>query len=196
MQTSRLRGPRSVDDPLTDLGSSPCHTAVDLAAKRNKIDGLCQERLGSAFQGFSPGIRVAVGGDHNNGDVGSCCLGLRQKLKTGHSRHVDVGKDQDQRCSRRVTDQLKRAGCRLRKIHHEAAVADVASESLAKQRLNIGFVVHNKNKQAHLSAPALPVAAMCGRMTLSSVNSPGWLSTSIVLSLSDADETRKSRSSG
>src|SRR6266446_9684224 len=71
MQTSRLRGPRSVDAPLTNLGSSPCHTAVDLAAKRNKIDGLGQERLGSAFQGFSPGIRVAVGGDHNDGDVGS-----------------------------------------------------------------------------------------------------------------------------
>src|SRR6266566_10011946 len=62
--------------PLTDLGSSPCHTVVDLAAKRNKIDGLGQERLGSAFQGFSLGIRVAVGGDHDNGNVRSCCLGL------------------------------------------------------------------------------------------------------------------------
>src|SRR6266478_5551624 len=182
MQTSRLRGPRSVDDPLTDLGSSPCHSAVDLAAKHDKIDGLGQKCLGSAFQGFSPGIRVAVGGDHNNGDVGSCCLGLRQKLKTGHSRHVDVGKDQDQRCTRRVTDQLKRAVCRLRKIHREAAVADVASELLAKQRLNIGLVVNNKNKQAHLSAPALLVAALRGRMTRNSVNSPGWVSTSIVLS--------------
>src|SRR6478735_4886484 len=29
--------------PLTDLGSGPCDTAVDLAAKRNKIDGLGQE---------------------------------------------------------------------------------------------------------------------------------------------------------
>ena len=46
--------------PLTDLGYSPCHTAVDLAAKSHKVDGLGQERLGSAFQGFSPGIRVAV----------------------------------------------------------------------------------------------------------------------------------------
>src|SRR5712671_3175876 len=45
--------------------------------------------------------------------------------------------------------------------------------------LNIGFVVNNKNKQAHLSAPALLVAAMRGRMTLNSVNSPGRVSTSI-----------------
>jgi hypothetical protein len=29
------------------------------------------------------------------------------------------------------------------KIHREAAVADVAPELLAKQRLNIGFVVYN-----------------------------------------------------
>src|SRR6478752_222946 len=42
-----------------------------------------------------------------------------------------------------------RALCRLSKIHREAAVADVASELLAKQRLNIGFVVNNKNRQTH-----------------------------------------------
>jgi hypothetical protein len=54
----------------------------------------------------------------------------------------------------------------LRKIHREAAVADVASELLAKQRLNIGFV----NKQVYLSAPALLVAAVRRRMTLNSVS--------------------------
>ena len=27
---------------LTDLGSSPCDTAVDLNAQRDKVDGLCQ----------------------------------------------------------------------------------------------------------------------------------------------------------
>src|SRR5258707_2924112 len=113
------------------------------------------------------------------GTSGRATFGLRQKLKTAHSRHVDVGKDQDQGCTRRVTDQFKRAVCRLGKIHREAAVADVASELLAKQRLNIGFVVNNKNKQAHLSAPALLAVAMRGRMTMNSVNSPGWLSYSI-----------------
>src|SRR5258708_10208843 len=96
--------------------------AVDFPAQYCKVDGLRQERLGSAFQRFSPGFRVAVGGDHDDGNVRSCCFGLRQKLKTGHSRHVDVGKDQDQRCTRRVTDDLKGAVCRLGKIHREAAV--------------------------------------------------------------------------
>ena len=53
-------------------------TAVDLAAKRNKIDGLCQECLGTAFQGFPPRTVIAVGGDHDDWDVRSCCLGPRQ----------------------------------------------------------------------------------------------------------------------
>src|SRR5436190_24370900 len=113
------------------------------------------------------------------GTPGRAALAFGNSSRPLISRHVDVGKDQDQRCSRHITDELKGAACRLGKVHREAAVADVASESLAKQRLNIGFVVHDKNKQAHLSAPALLVAAMRGRMTLNSVNSPGWVSTSI-----------------
>ena len=63
---------------LNETAASPCHSVVDLAAKRNKIDGLCQECLGTAFHGFSPGIRVAIGGDHDDGDVRSRSLGLRQ----------------------------------------------------------------------------------------------------------------------
>jgi hypothetical protein len=78
-----------------------------------------------------------------------------------------------------VASLISLSVCRLCKFHGEAAVAEVASELLAKQRLNIGFIVNNKNKQTHLYAPALPVAAMRGRMTLNSVNSPGRVSTSI-----------------
>ena len=77
-KADHLGSHRSLKDALTDLGSGPCHTAVDLAAKRDKIDGLGQKRLGTAFHGFSPGIRVAIGRDHDDGDVRSCCLGLRQ----------------------------------------------------------------------------------------------------------------------
>ena len=58
---------------------------------------------------------------------------------------------------RRVADPLKRAVRRLGKIHREAAGADIAPELLAKQHLNIGFVVNDENKQAHVSAPALLV---------------------------------------
>jgi hypothetical protein len=64
--------------PLTDLGSGSCDAVVDLAAKRNEINGLCQERLGTTFQSFSLGISVTIGGYHDDWDVRSCCLGLRQ----------------------------------------------------------------------------------------------------------------------
>jgi hypothetical protein len=56
----------------------PLDTTVDLAAKRNKIDGLGQKRLGSAFEGLSLGTSVPVGGDHDDGDVRSRSLGFRQ----------------------------------------------------------------------------------------------------------------------
>src|SRR4029077_3168269 len=78
------------------------------------------------------------------------------------------------------TDEVKGTVAGLCKIHRKAAFADVASELLAKQRLDIGFVVHDKNKQAHLSAPVLPVAVMRGRTMMNSVNCPGSVATSIL----------------
>jgi hypothetical protein len=81
---------------LADLGSSPCDTVFDFAAERGKIHRLGQERLGAAFQGFSLGIRIAVGGDHNDGNVWTRRLRLRQKLKAAQSGYVDVGQDQNQ----------------------------------------------------------------------------------------------------
>src|SRR5258705_9862419 len=66
-----------------------------------------------------------------------------------------------------------------RTIHREAAGAEVAPKLLAKQILDIGFVINDKNKEAHLSAPGLLGAAIRGRIILNSVNSPGRVSTSI-----------------
>ena len=57
----RFRGKTGGNPPLTDLGSGSCDTAVDFTAKRNKIDGLGQECLGTAFQGFPPRTVIAVG---------------------------------------------------------------------------------------------------------------------------------------
>ena len=64
--------------PLTGLRSGPCDTAVDLAAKRDKIDRLGQKGLGTAFHGFPPRTVVAVGGDHDDGHVRARSLGLGQ----------------------------------------------------------------------------------------------------------------------
>jgi hypothetical protein len=60
----------SEKDGIADIGSSPCDTVFDLAAKRHKIDRLGEKRLCAAFQGFPPGIVVAVGRDHDDGNVG------------------------------------------------------------------------------------------------------------------------------
>src|SRR6266702_1377227 len=40
--------------------SNASDPAIDFAAKRDKIDRFCQERLGAALQRFSPGIGVAI----------------------------------------------------------------------------------------------------------------------------------------
>ena len=76
-------------------------------------------------------------------------------------------------------DALKGVVRRLGRNHRETAEAKLAPELLAKQHFDIGFIVDNENKEAHVFAPALLVAAVRGSTTLNSVNSPGWVSTSI-----------------
>jgi len=54
---------------------------------------------------------------------------------------------------------LKGSVRRLREIHREAAGAKVAPELLAKQHLDIRFVIDNENEEAHLFPPALLAVA-------------------------------------
>ena len=68
----------------------PLDPRVDFATQRLEVDWLGQERFGAALQRLALGLRIAVGGDHDDGDLGPQRLGLGQKLQTGHSRHVDV----------------------------------------------------------------------------------------------------------
>ena len=49
---------------------------VDLAAKRPEIDRLGEKRFSAVLQSFALGVRVAIGGDHDNGDIRSKGLGL------------------------------------------------------------------------------------------------------------------------
>src|SRR5438093_13164252 len=95
-------------EPINEL-RGPRDPAVDFTAKRNKIDRLGQKRLGTAFQSFSLGNVIAVGRDHDDRNIRSCCLSPWQKFKAAHSWHVDVGQDQDQRRATGITDVLKGA---------------------------------------------------------------------------------------
>ena len=82
-------------------------------------------------------------------------------------------------CTRGVADALKGAVRRLGKFHRESTGAKIAPKLLAKQHLDIRFVVNDENEEAHMFAPALLAVAARGRITLNSVNSPCRVSTSI-----------------
>ena len=69
---------------------------VDFTAERSKVDWLGQQRLGAVLQCIALRLHIAIGGYHDDGDVRSQSLGLGQEFKTAHSRHVDVGEDQDE----------------------------------------------------------------------------------------------------
>ena len=49
---------------------SPREPAVDFVAKRNKIDWLCQERLGTPFPYVSLGTFIAIGSFRDHRDPG------------------------------------------------------------------------------------------------------------------------------
>ena len=113
------------------------------------------------------------------GTSGRAALALGNSSRPLIPRHVDVGQDEDQRHACCIGDALKGGRCRLGKFHVEATSAEIAPELLPEQQLNIGFVIHDKNKKAHARPPDLAmVAAARGRMILNSVNVPGSVSTS------------------
>ena len=79
-----------------------------------------------------------------------------------------------------ISDALKCHGGGLRKLHREAAGAEVAPELLAEQHLDIRLIVNHENEQVHARSPDLIRDAPArGRTIRNSVNSPGCVSTSI-----------------
>ena len=78
-----------------------------------------------------------------------------EELKPAHSRHIDVGQDQNERPVACIADALKCHGGGLRKFHCEAVGAEVAPELLAKQQLDIRLVVDHENERVHMRSPDL-----------------------------------------
>src|SRR5262249_39958178 len=128
---------------------------VDLVAKQYKIDRLRKQRVSATFERFALCFSVTIGCDHDDRHVRPGLLGLGQKLKPAHSRHVDIGQDQYERSIARIADTLQRDGSGLREFHGKATGAEIASKMLPKQHLNIGLVVDNENKKFHAGAPVL-----------------------------------------
>ena len=69
---------------------------VDLPTKQGEVNGLGQQPGRTAFYRLPLGFGIAVGGDHDDGDVGSHLPDFWQHLKPGHAGHVDVREDQYQ----------------------------------------------------------------------------------------------------
>ena len=111
---STIRGIRALScGPLTRVSIS--------LRSAPKSMGLVIKRLGAALQRFALGLRITIGGNHDHRDVGPNRLGLRQQFETGHPRHVDVGQNQDDGHSRRISNALKRHVVGSGKLHRETA---------------------------------------------------------------------------
>src|SRR5829696_8024968 len=129
-----------------------CRTSkphLDVVAQAAKIDWLGQQCFSAAVQGFLPGFCVAVGGYHDDRHVWSRSPRLGQKFKAAHSRHVDVGKNQDQRGASDIRYTLQRCTSRLCELHHEPTRFEVVAEPLPKQQLHILLIVDDQDKDTH-----------------------------------------------
>src|SRR5262245_22328866 len=73
--------------------SDPC---VDFAAKHPEVDRLGKKRLGTNIQCLPFCLSIAIGGNHDDRDIGPNRFGLGQQFKAAHPWHVDIGQNQDE----------------------------------------------------------------------------------------------------
>ena len=69
---------------------------INFIPNDRKIDRLGQESVSAVGQRLALGVGIAVGGDHDDGNVRPRRLRLGQKIKPAHPWHIDVGEDQDE----------------------------------------------------------------------------------------------------
>jgi class 3 adenylate cyclase len=72
---------------------SAFNARLNFGAERPEVDRLGQQRLGTVRKCLTLGLWVAVGGDHDDGNVRRQRFGLGQVFETAHPRHVDFGED-------------------------------------------------------------------------------------------------------
>src|SRR5262249_55535149 len=146
-----------------------------------KIDRLREKRLSPTFKRALLGFGIAIGGDHYHRHIRAGRLSKREKFKPPHARHVDVRQDQNEREVFRLGNSVQRSSCVKRELHAEPASSKIAAELLPEQNFNVRLIVDDQDQQSHAFAFNCPSeAADRGRTTRNSVNSPGFVSTSIV----------------
>ena len=97
LQDERLQVRLVVDDQ-DPCGHAARSTRVSISLRSiDEVDRLGQKRLGAILQRLALGLRIAIGGDHDDRNIGPHGLRLGQQFKPAHPRHVDVGQDQNER---------------------------------------------------------------------------------------------------
>src|SRR5882672_6521397 len=150
-------------------------------AQQRKIDRFGQKTYCAALDRLTTRLRVAIGGDHDNGNVGPLRAHLRQHFEPAHAGHVDIRQNQNQRRIGNLGGADQRRGRRWREFHCEASGTQVAAELLPEQGFNIGFVIDDKYVNAQFLPPAIACAApVRGSVIMNSVKTPDSVSTSIL----------------
>src|SRR5215472_12904070 len=106
-------------------------------------------------------------------------LDLAEQLQPVHAGHVDVGEDRDQRGLDFTCEPIQRLCPGGGVMQHIRPLAGLTAKPLPKKLSHVGFVVHDRDADAHDAASAV-VPCVRGSRTVNSVNPPGTLSTSIV----------------
>src|SRR6266478_5610934 len=133
-----------------------------------------------AVMRLAPGFSIAIGSDHDDGNVGPFRPHFRQHFEPAHAGHVDVGQNQDQgRIPFSGPNQCR--GRRRSKLHEEPPGFYVSPELLTKQGFYVGLIVDHEYVNAQFLPPACACAApVRGSVIMNSVKTPGLVSTSIL----------------
>src|SRR6478735_8446011 len=79
-----------VNGHWTELLCRLIEPRVDLLPKQGEVDGFGKQPGCAAFCRLPSGFGITVGGDHDDGDVGSHLPDFGKHLKSRHTGHVDV----------------------------------------------------------------------------------------------------------
>ena len=144
-----------VIDDEDGRGHAACPSLVSISWRSSaKSIGLVNKADRAALDRLAARFRIAIGGDHDHGNVGPLRAHLRQHLQPAHAGHVDVGQDQDQRRVPDLGGPDQRRRRRRRELHRKAPGFQVAPELLTKQGFDIGLVIHDEYVNAQFLPPA------------------------------------------
>src|SRR5208337_1961099 len=112
------------------------------------------DKLGSAeLAGPAPPFVIAIGGHHDDRQLGVQSLDFAEQCQAVHARHVDVREDDDQLRLDLAGEPFERRLARGNEVQHIGALPRLAAEMLAEEVGDVGLVVDNQDADAHAVIP-------------------------------------------